>query len=534
MSEQPALAVENLHVSFGPRHTPVEVLRGVTFSVQPGECVALVGESGAGKSVLARTLIGLAGEGGSSARIRADRLEIAGTDARTFSQRQWRRLRGSQVGLVLQDALGSLDPLRRIGAEVGETLLVQRPRPARAERRARILGALRQAGLPDAEIRAAQRSGELSGGMRQRALIASAIVGEPALLLLDEPTTALDAAVAAEVLDLLARLRDAGTAMLLVTHDLGAVARIADRVVVLREGAIVEQGHTAQVLTAPTHPYTASLLAAVPRGPKRARPIEAGAAIDVQEPATPALEAVHLTRNYPLPGGGHLTAVTDLSLRVLPGRVLGVVGESGSGKSTLARLLLAAEQPDAGDVFLNGAPWSSASERERRVRRRQIRLIPQDPLASFDPRLTARAILRDAATLVGSATSPQELLAAVHLDPAVLDRRARTLSGGQRQRLAIARALAANPDVLVCDEPVSALDVTIAAEILDLLEELQASRALTIVFISHDLAVVRRVCDDVVVMSDGRIVESGPVEQVWSAPQHPVTRALLAAAPTLP
>lgn len=531
MSEQLSLAVENLHVSFGSRRAPVQVLHGVSFTVQPGECVALVGESGAGKSVLARTLLGLPGEGGSNASIRADRLEIVGTDARTLSPRQWRRLRGSRVGLVLQDALGSLDPLRTIGAEIGETLLTQRPQPSRVERQARILDALRQAGLPDAEVRAAQRSGELSGGMRQRALIASAIVGEPELLILDEPTTALDASVAAGVLDLLARRRDAGTAMLLVTHDLGAVARIADRVVVLREGKIVEQGPTAQVLTAPAYPYTVRLLAAVPRGPKTPRALDLATE---REDRPAALEAIHLTRTYPLPGGGQLNAVADVSLPVRPGRVLGVVGESGSGKSTLARLLLAAEEPDAGQILLSGAPWSAVRERDRRPRRHQIRLIPQDPLASFDPRLTARAILRDAAALVGSATSPQELLASVHLDPEVLDRRARTLSGGQRQRLAIARALAANPEVLVCDEPVSALDVTVQAEILDLLVELQAKHGLTIVFISHDLAVVRRVCDDVVVMSAGRIVESGPVEEVWRSPQHAVTQELLAAALRLP
>lgn len=549
-----ALVVEDLHVSFGrgagaahgsrgagAAHGSqgagaAHVLRGVSLRVAPGECVAVVGESGAGKSVLSRALLGLAGEGGSTATVTAATFELAGQDVRNLGQRRWRRLRGSRVGLVMQDALGSLDPLRTVGAEVREALEAHAGRRrSRTERHQAVLAALADAGLDQPEVRATQRSGDLSGGMRQRALIASAIVGSPDLLVLDEPTTALDATVAAGVLALLARLRDEGTAMILVSHDLRAVARVANRVVVLRDGVVVEEGTTEQVLTSPTQEYTQRLVAAVPRGPKP------GAGGDVSRSASPsssstdrpaALEAVGLRRTYPLPGGGEVVAVDDVSLRLEPGRALGVVGESGSGKSTLARLLLAAERPDAGEVRRDGEPWSSLDERTRRPLRRHVRLVPQDPLASTDPRLDVGAVLRDAITSVGRRPGPDEveqLLGQVLLGPEIADRRPRTLSGGQRQRVAIARALAADPDVLVCDEPVSALDVTVQAEILDLLRDLQARRGLSLVLISHDLAVVRQVCDDVVVMKDGRVVERGEVERVWADPAHTFTRALLAA-----
>nr|WP_233251670.1 ABC transporter ATP-binding protein [Serinibacter arcticus] len=524
------LTVEDLHVTFGRGAGAASVLRGVSLRVAPGECVAVVGESGAGKSVLSRALLGLAGEGGSTATVTAARFDLAGQDARDLSQRRWRRLRGARVGLVMQDALGSLDPLRTVGAEVREALEAHPGRRrSRADRHEAVLTALADAGLDQPAVRAAQRSGDLSGGMRQRALIASAIVGSPDLLVLDEPTTALDATVAAGVLALLARLRDEGTAMILVSHDLRAVSRVADRVVVLRDGVVVEQGTTAQVLSAPAEAYAQRLVAAVPRGPKPP-PATGGAPSSPDRPA--ALEGTGLRRTYPLPGGGALAAVDDVSLRLEHGRALGVVGESGSGKSTLARLLLAAERPDTGEVRRDGEPWSSLDERARRPLRRHVRLVPQDPLASTDPRLDVGAVLRDAITGVGRRPERGEvdsLLAQVLLGPEIAARRPRTLSGGQRQRVAIARALAADPDVLVCDEPVSALDVTVQAEILDLLRDLQVRRGLSLVLISHDLAVVRQVCDDVVVMKDGRVVEHGEVERVWADPAHPFTRALLAA-----
>lgn len=320
----PVLDVAGLRVTFGRGAAAREVLHGVDLRVAPGECVAVVGGSGAGKSVLARTLVGLAGEG-AAADVRTDRFRLLGRDAAAFGPRAWRAARGRDVGLVLQDALGSLDPLRTVGAEVGETLALLRPRPSRAERSARVLAALADAGLPDPEVRVRQRPGELSGGMRQRALIASAVVARPPLLVADEPTTALDATVAARVLDLLAGLRDGGTAVVLVTHDLGAVARVADRVVVLADGVVVEEGPTATVLVDPRAAHTRELVAAARLGDGPG---------PVPSPGETLLEGRGLRRTFGLPGGGRLDAVADVDVRVRAGEAVGLVGESGSGKTT--------------------------------------------------------------------------------------------------------------------------------------------------------------------------------------------------------
>ncbi|MGC0144154.1 ATP-binding cassette domain-containing protein [Pseudactinotalea sp. Z1732] len=534
----PLLRIQDLSVTFDGVG---RVLREVSVSVAAGECVAVVGESGAGKSVLARTALGLAGEGGVPAQIRAGVLDVLGQDARSFTPRHWRRIRGAQVAMVLQDALGSLDPLRTVGAEVAETLAV-RGVPS-AQRRERVLQALTDAGLDQPHLRAQQRPAELSGGMRQRALIASALAGGPQLLVADEPTTALDATVAATILDLLARLRDEGMGILLVSHDLGAVSRVADRIVVLAQGQLVEAGTAMQVLTAPEQPYTRELMAAVPRGPKAgtsstgAQPDGAGGARPKHPGSgeagawSPVLAARGLVRRFRLPSGGSLAAVDGVDLQVRPGEAIGVVGESGSGKTTLARLLLAAEEPDEGEVDLAGEAWSGVPERDRRSRRRQIQYIPQDPLGSMDPRHRAGQILRRTLDRARSSRTPAELLARVGLPEEALNRYPRALSGGQRQRLAIARALAGRPKVLVCDEPVSALDVTVQAQILDLLTTVQATEGVALVFISHDLAVVRRVCETVLVMRAGKVIESGPLEQVYARPEQDFTRQLLAAAP---
>ena len=476
------------------------VLENVSLEVVPGEILAIVGESGAGKSVLARTLLGLT-QADPAARVHADELTFDGTDLRSARPRRWRQLRGSDLGLVLQDALQSLDPLRTVAAEVGETPAIRGVR--RRERRRQVIEALERAGLPDAETLLGRRSEELSGGMRQRVLIASAIVGGARMLIADEPTTALDATVAARVLDLLRGLADDGAGVLFITHDLLAARRIADRALVLDAGRAVETGPAGSVLTSPSHPVTRALLAALPTAaaPRDAAHTDHGTGVGI--------EARDVVRRY-----GRVTALDGVSVRVTAGRTLGVVGESGSGKSTLARVLIGAERPDAGSVHRSGEP--------------RVRLVPQDPLGSFDPRRTVGRILRDARA--DNAPNPAELLARVGLDDGMLDRLPAWLSGGQRQRVAIARALAAMPNVLVCDEPVSALDVTTQAGILALLRDLQTRDGLAMVFISHDLAVVRGMADRVAVMRDGRVVEEGPTDRVYADPQHPFTRELIAAA----
>ncbi|WP_327174171.1 ABC transporter ATP-binding protein [Streptomyces sp. NBC_01335] len=599
----PLLTVEGLDVTFR-RDGEVRAVRDVSFSLDRGECLAVVGESGSGKSVTARTLLGLTGN---HASVSARRLEFDGTDLSALSERQWRAVRGRRIGLVLQDALVSLDPLRTVGAEIRETLR-EHSLAAGPEARERTLALLSEAGIPDPERRAAEHPHQLSGGLRQRALIASALSGAPELLVADEPTTALDVTVQAQVLELLGRLVGEGTALLLISHDLSVVARLADRVAVMYGGLVVEQGRAADVLEEPRHPYTRALLAAVPTVGSKGRALSvtssrrpaagpggcpyaarclsadercrtelpvadpdgqghltlcwhpgeavplavpdasrprasaaAVAAVPVSREAAGAgpalLEVAGVSKSFRAPGGGFWTAVRDVSFRVGAGETLGLVGESGSGKTTTARIVLGLVEPDEGSVRFEGEAWSPLPERARRDRRRRLQVVHQDPLGSFDPRHTVRRIVAEAAARAGiprgraRAARVAELLDQVGLSTALADRRPLQLSGGQRQRVAIARALATEPRLIVCDEPVSALDVSIQAQVLDLLADLQRELDLALLFISHDLGVVHHVSDRVIVMKDGELVESGHVEQIFDRPAHPYTRELLAALP---
>ncbi|MER7003953.1 ABC transporter ATP-binding protein [Dactylosporangium sp. NPDC000555] len=521
---EPLVSVTDLHVTFPG---PVHAVRGVSFTIAPGECVAIVGESGSGKSVTARSLVGLAGD---TATVRHAGLTVAGRDTTGYTDRDWRRLRGRLAALVLQDALVSLDPLNTVGREIGEALRTHRVGTA-AERPARI-GALLESVTVPAD-RAGAYPHELSGGLRQRALIASAIAADPPLLIADEPTTALDVTVQAQLLRLLARRRAEGRALLLVSHDLAVVAGIADRVVVMREGIVVEQGPTERVLSAPEHEYTQLLLAAVPDAASRGRRLSSPGREPLPprpEPGEEVLSASGVHRRF---GARH--AVDDVSFALRRGETLGIVGESGSGKTTLARIALGLLEPSAGRVRLGGEDWSGIPERRRRPRRRRLQVVSQDPLSSFDPRYTVEEIVGEPLLERGRARRDRvvELLERVGLGAEYLRRRPRALSGGQRQRVAIARAVGPRPDVLVCDEPVSALDVSIQAQVLDLLAELQAADGTALLFISHDLGVVHHLADRVLVMKDGRVVEEGPVETVFSDPSHEYTRQLLAALPSL-
>lgn len=529
--ETPLVEIRDLTVRFtdsGPARVD-----GISLTIRRGECLALVGESGSGKSVTARTIIGQSGPG---ARISADAVRFDGEDTLAFAEADWRRVRGARIGFVMQDALGSLDPLRTIGQEVGETLRLH-TRLSRRERDARVIDLLRSVGVPEPELRVLQRPSQLSGGQRQRALIASAIACDPELLIADEPTTALDAAVQAQVVRLLEGLRRPDRSLLIVSHDLAVVARLADRIAVMNQGRIVEEGPAERILTRPEHPYTRELLDAARALHASSRP--AAVPLRLVHPVAregageAIIEAEGVSKSFEGPDRLRRSAVSEVSFRLNSGETLGIVGESGSGKTTLTRLVLGLEQPDAGEVRLRGKRWRDLSGAERRAQRKRIQVVFQDPLASFDPRYTVGRVLEEAIAAGGTerhinrTERARELLALVQLDPQLLDRRPLELSGGQRQRVAIARALAPEPDVLVCDEPVSALDVYVQAQVLDLLAGLKDRLGLSCLFISHDLGVVRRIADRVLVMKDGHVVEQGSVEDVFARPTHPYTRALI-------
>ena len=550
-NDTPVIRVRNLDIGFGHGAQAKATVHGLDFEIHPGQCLALVGESGSGKSVTARTLIGLTGP---NSQISADTLELQGVDLRGHSTRAWRKVRGAKIGYVLQDALVSLDPLRPIGREIADSLRIH-TRLSPAQRTAKVLQLLSTAGIPEPEQRINQRSGELSGGLRQRALIASAIALDPPLLVADEPTTALDATVQAQILELLAERKKSGTALLLISHDLAVVGKLADTIAVMRAGQIVETGPVGQVLDDPQHEYTRQLLRAVPTGKPRGTRLSTervsiserhhglitAARQDRREPADggPVLVGQNLRKSFKNPDGSRRVAVDDVSFALNRGTTLGIVGESGSGKSTVARMALGLSTPDAGSVQLLGSAWSTLTEAQRRPQRRHITSVYQDPLGSFNPQWEVGKILADALPGTGQLTSAQRteevsrLLDIVGLPATVAGRLPLRLSGGQRQRIAIARALASAPDVIICDEPVSALDVSVQAQVLDLLDELQREFALSYLFISHDLGVVQHVSDEIVVMESGRVVEAGRTTEVFNAPAEPYTRRLLDAAPRL-
>ncbi|TPG58373.1 dipeptide ABC transporter ATP-binding protein [Ewingella americana] len=483
MSRELFIDIRNLTVRFPSPQGLKAVVSGLNLQLQRGQSLALVGESGSGKTVTARSLIGLQDE---NALLTADRFMIDGRDMLQASQRDWRAIRGKQIGYVLQDALVSLDPLRRIGQQLGDALRAN-PRDGNTDLRQRSLQLLASVGMPEAQRRLELYPHQLSGGLRQRALIATALAGRPELLIADEPTTALDMTVQKQILDLLQRRRDDGQALLLISHDLSVVGQLADFVMVMKDGIVVEQGPAQRLLQAPEHPWTRQLLQAV----------------------------------------------------LAAGETLGIVGESGSGKTTVARMVLGLTEPDSGLIQIEGQPWSRVAENQRRLRRSRIQLIAQDPLSSFDPRYTVEKIIGeslDAAGIFGAERRQRvlQLLDEVRLGASFLQRYPRELSGGQRQRVAIARAFAPNPALLVADEPVSALDVSVQAQVLDLLADMQAEHRTALLFISHDLGVIHHLADRVLVMKDGAVVESGDVGRVFTHPQHRWTQQLLDALPVLP
>ena len=533
LGARPLLDVRNLSVTFAGRGRapPVEAVRGVTFALDRGETLALVGESGSGKSVTALSILQLlpyplAAHGPDSS------IRFAGEELVGAPPEQLRRVRGDRIAIVFQEPMTSLNPLHTLERQVAEILLVHRRMSPRAARE-RTLELLRLVGLPDAESRLGAYPHQLSGGQRQRVMIAMAIANEPDILIADEPTTALDVTIQAHILALLRELRDRlGMALLLITHDLTIVGKMAERVAVMTQGEIVEAGPTAAVFDRPRHPYTRRLLAAEPKG--RAAPADLAAPLLIEAEAVRVWFPVR--RGFLRRVTGHVKAVDGVSLALRAGTTLGIVGESGSGKTTLglALLRLTAAQ---GHIRFAGRDIVALTRRQLRPLRREMQIVFQDPFSSLSPRLSVAQIVEEGLkvhNLAASAAERRKLietaLVEVGLDPEAADRYPHEFSGGQRQRIAIARALVLKPRLVVLDEPTSALDMSVQAQIVELLRELQERRGLAYLFISHDLRVVRALAHQIMVMKDGRIVESGPTERIMTAPEHPYTRALMAAA----
>ena len=537
------LSVEDLTISFGPPGLIPPVVDGVSFDIEAGEVVALVGESGSGKTLTGKSLMRLLPRAARVTRGRVMFRDGASTvDLLALKQRQMRALRGTTLTMIFQEPMSALSPLHTVGTQVAEVLRVHGCPQGTSVKQA-VLDMFGEVGFPSPERAWAAYPFELSGGLRQRAVIAMAMIGRPKLVIADEPTTALDVTTQAMVLDLLARLqRDHGLAVIMITHDLGVVANMADRVVVLRRGRVVESGPAGSVLGSPGHGYTRALLAAAPRIPH-----------DIARQTAPVSDPIVRVSNLAKTYAGRsrafgppeppLRALAGFEMALERGRTIAVVGESGSGKTTVAKLMLRAESPDPGAVMeFRGRDGvtediTRLSGRALVAFRRRVQMVFQDPYAALSPRMSVQDILLEPLVIHGIGTRAERLERArylmrrVGLSPDHLARFPHAFSGGQRQRIAIARALALQPELLVCDEPTSALDVSVQKEVLELLAELRGEMGLSYIFISHNLAVVARLADRVMVMRRGRVVEEGTAECIFNDPRHPYTRALIAASP---
>ena len=522
------LTIRDLRVRFGHGANALKAVRGVSFELARGETLALVGESGSGKSVTALSIPGLLPHGAQ----RSGEILFEDRDLAHASEQELRGIRGDRISMIFQEPMTSLNPLHTIERQVSEVMIVHRGLSQSAARR-RVVELLDQVGIDDPAGRLGAYPHQLSGGQRQRVMIAMALANEPDLLIADEPTTALDVTVQAQILALLKRLQgEMGMAMLFITHNLGIVKKLADNTLIMTEGEVVERGPTAALFANPRHDYTQHLLAAEPKGP----PPEPDAR------AATVAETRGLKVWFPIRRGllrrvvGHVKAVDGVDVTVREGQTLGVVGESGSGKSTLGLAMLRLVSSEGRIVYL-GRDLQGLSWKGMRPLRRNMQIVFQDPYGSLSPRMAVGDIVAEGLAVHRPQTTAAErdrrvvaALAEVGLDPQTRFRYPHEFSGGQRQRIAIARAMVLEPKLLVLDEPTSALDVSVQAQVVDLLRELQRRKSLSYLFISHDLKVIRALANDVVVMQAGRIVEQGPAETVFSAPREPYTKALLAAA----
>jgi peptide/nickel transport system ATP-binding protein len=525
----PVLDVRGLTVALPPGADRACAVEGVELTVDRGEILCLVGESGSGKSIIAHTIMGLLPKGiaatGGEVRLTGENL-LAANEARL------RELRCTRMSMIFQEPMTALNPVMRCGDQIDEVLATHTELHALA-RREKTRAIIRAVQLPDPERMMASFPHQLSGGQRQRIMIAMALVLEPALLIADEPTTALDVTTQAQILALIRDLqREHGTGVLFITHDFGVVAEIADRVAVLRGGELVEIGRTRDLLTAPKHDYTRMLIASVPSLlPKHRDVVTAPVVV-----RTEGLSKTYAARGWFGQAKDAVAAATDVTLEIRHGETLGIVGESGSGKSTVARCIARLIEPSRGRIVIGGADFASISRAQLRALRRRVQIVFQDPYRSLNPRRTVGQAIVEGPMNYGASGGEamdraRKLMELVRLDPKSLDRFPHQFSGGQRQRICIARSLAMEPDLLIADEAVSALDVSVQAQVLALLDEIRHRLDLAMLFITHDLRVAAQVCDRVAVMAKGRIVEYGTVKDVFANPQNPYTKALLAAAP---
>jgi peptide/nickel transport system ATP-binding protein len=526
----PILDIANLTVGLGPRGDQGRIIEGISLEVMPGETLCVVGESGSGKSVTSLATMGLLQKG--ALKVTGGRITLVGEDTSNASDKRLRELRATTMAMIFQEPMTALNPVVPVGKQIDEVLRVHTSLDTRA-RKAKILAMMEQVRLPDVARIFGSYPHRLSGGQRQRIMIAMALILEPKLLIADEPTTALDVTTQKQILSLIRELqRDRGTAVLFITHDMGVVADIADRVAVMRRGRIVETGSLDAILRTPQIEYTRNLLSAVPSlVPRAPRP-------DSREPVvleTNELGKVYRERSF-FGKAREVAAADNVTLTLRKGRTLGIVGESGSGKSTVARCIVRLIDPTSGGIRLAGREISELSRRLLQPHRKKMQIIFQDPYRSLNPRVTVGDSIAEGPINYGvshdaALKRARELLALVDLPPDAIDRYPHQFSGGQRQRIAIARALALDPDVLVADEAVSALDVSVQAQVLQLLDQIQQRLGIAILFITHDLRVAAQICDDVAVMQKGKVVEQGPAAQVLGSPKEAYTRQLIEAAP---
>ena len=528
MQANPVLQIDGLDICLPPGGDRPLAVAGVSLTLAAGEALCIVGESGSGKSMIANAVMGLLP--GPQVRATSGRVRFDGRELLELSEAQMQTLRGRRIGMIFQEPMTALNPIMRIGDQIAEVYR-SHTKLGRKECREKVLAALTDVGLPDPVRLADSYPFRLSGGQRQRVMIAAALALEPALLIADEPTTALDVTTQAQVLKLIRDLqRRRGMALLFITHDFGVVAEVADRVAVMHRGVMVESGPARTVLDQPFQPSTQKLIAAIPHGQSSDR-------APAMAP-TPLLELDRLTKTYRLPGGREVAALKGVSLTLRKGETLGIVGESGSGKSTIGRCVTGLTPISSGRIRFDGADIANLGPKGLRPYRGRIQMVFQDPYASLNPRHRVGAAITTGMIMQGISKAKArdravELLSLVGLGPEALDRYPHEFSGGQRQRIGIARALAMEPELLVADEPVSALDVSVQAQVLDLFDQVRKKFDLALLFITHDLRVAAQMCDRVAVMRAGELVEYGEATQVLNAPNHPYTRELMAAVPRL-